>query len=330
MASPGPTGATRKRPHEEEFKDMASLSPSKTAKVHGYLQALSPIKQSSKGKSKYFTCEVTDGNTYRRAVGFDPKLHQKLSSFYDKKEPVAIGNCQIKESAYSSQLEVIIRNSSDLQRSSLEFAVDVDNLKVDCSDVVTLDELPQLANFERVSVQVKVVTECDASKVKDLTKQEYIIADATGVTKIVTWEDNLGLLQEGLSYKLTGLTVRTFQNEKYLSIGMDGFGISEIDDIGEVYNTTIVVDERKLVNAVFVGVKSLDMFSACYSCAGKVVTVKSFESVPGAIQRKKWLHASSGTQLDWICKMTICLKLSQFFHQYWRIFVVLLLQRHLF
>ena len=74
---------------------------------------------------------------------------------------------------YSSQY-VIIWNSSDLQRSLLEFAVDVDNLKLDCSAI------------EHVSVQVKVVTECDASKVKDLTKQEYIIADATGVTKIVT------------------------------------------------------------------------------------------------------------------------------------------------
>ena len=31
---------------------------------------------------------------------------------------------------------------------------------------------------------------------------------------------------------------------------MDGFGISEFYDIGEVYNTTIVEDERKLVNAV--------------------------------------------------------------------------------
>lgn len=89
MASLGPADATRKCPHED-FKDMASLSPSKTAKVHGYLQALLPIKQSSKGTSKYFTCKVTDGSTYCRAGGFDPKLHQKLFSFYDKNEPVAI------------------------------------------------------------------------------------------------------------------------------------------------------------------------------------------------------------------------------------------------
>ena len=32
---------------------MASLSPTKVAKVHGYVQALSPMKQSSAGTSKF-------------------------------------------------------------------------------------------------------------------------------------------------------------------------------------------------------------------------------------------------------------------------------------
>ena len=38
-----------------------------------------------------------------------------------RKMPVAIGNCQIKESPYSSSLEVVICNSSDLQQSPLNF-----------------------------------------------------------------------------------------------------------------------------------------------------------------------------------------------------------------
>ena len=95
---------------------MASLSPTKVAKVHGYVQALSPMKQSSARTSKYFTCKVTDGQSHRRAVGFDSKVHQKLAGFYERKMPVAIANCQIKESLYSSSLEVVIRNSSDLHQ----------------------------------------------------------------------------------------------------------------------------------------------------------------------------------------------------------------------
>ena len=73
MASPN---LPRKRnlDDEEDFQDIASLSQSKSAKVHGYIQSLSPIKQSSSGSSKYFTCEVTDGTSSRRAVGFDNKI----------------------------------------------------------------------------------------------------------------------------------------------------------------------------------------------------------------------------------------------------------------
>jgi hypothetical protein len=44
--------------------------------------------------------------------------------------------------------------------------------------------LPQVANYEHVSVEVKVVTEYDPSKIKDLTKQEYIIAHATAASKL--------------------------------------------------------------------------------------------------------------------------------------------------
>ena len=110
MASPTQT-RKRHRADEEEFTDMASLSPTKVAKVHGYVQALSPMKQSSAGASKYFTCEVTDGQSHRRAVGFDSKVHQKLAGFYERKMPVAIGNCQIKESPVWKWLYVILLQS---------------------------------------------------------------------------------------------------------------------------------------------------------------------------------------------------------------------------
>ena len=61
----------------------------------------------------------------------------------------------------------------------------------------------------------------DVVKVKDLTKQEYSIADATSTSTIVVWEDSVGILSEGCSYKLSGLIVRTFRNEKYLSVPRD-------------------------------------------------------------------------------------------------------------
>ena len=117
-----------------------------------------------------------------------------------------------------------------------------------------------------------VVTAFDPTRVKDLTKQEYIIADATASSKIICWEENVGLIEEGHSYKLSGLNVRTFRNEKYLSVGKDGFSITEIDNIGEVSEVDCTTETKyKLHDTVIQGVKSLECFYSCYSCTAKVV-----------------------------------------------------------
>ena len=76
---------------------------------------------------------------------------------------------------------------------------------------------------------------------------------------ITTWEDNIGILQEGSSYKLSGLMVRTFSNKKYLSIPKDNsFKITSIDDIGEVEDFAELENERKMTGAFIVGIDAYD------------------------------------------------------------------------
>ena len=78
-------------------------------------------------------------------------------------------------------------------------------------------------------------------------------------------------LSEGCSYKLSGLIVRTFRNEKYLSVPRDNFTITEIDDIGEVSVPAVGnASNEHVTQAVVKGIKHLDVFRACYSCTGKV------------------------------------------------------------
>ena len=118
---------------------MAELSPTKRAKVHGYIESLSPMKDSQSGSRKYFTGKITDGNISTRIVGFYQKIHEALSTFKAKHEPVSVDNCEVKESTYSANLEILVRKSSDLQKSPLEFDVDpakFDTMKQPC---VSLD-----------------------------------------------------------------------------------------------------------------------------------------------------------------------------------------------
>ena len=76
-------------------------------------------------------------------------------------------------------------------------------------------------------------------------------------------------LSEGCSYKLSGLIVRTFRNQKYLSVPRDNFTITEIDDIGEVSVPAVAnASNEHVTQAVVKGIKHV--FRACYSCTGKV------------------------------------------------------------
>lgn len=50
-----------------------------------------------------------------------------------------------------------------------------------------------------------------------LVKQEVIVSDATGSCKIVLWEENVGVMEEGCSYDLKELTIHIFKDRKYLN-----------------------------------------------------------------------------------------------------------------
>ena len=148
--------------------------------------------------------------------------------------------------------------STELHKSTKKFDVAASMFVVN-DNLVMLEEIPRLSNYQRVSVRVKVMAEEEAIEVKKgLVKQEYAIADATASCKIVTWKDNIGVLQPGNSYKLSGLMVRMYNAKKYLSVPKDGFQISSIEDIGVVEDVGVeVAKERKLTNVGIVGINFL-------------------------------------------------------------------------
>ena len=266
----GGSGTKKRLFEDDEFENVSEMRVTKCAKVHGILSSLSPMKSNAKGTTKYFHGELTDGKKKLRVVGFDAKVHQKLCSFRERNEAVVMSNCEVKENKYNSDLEVVVRKSSDFEKSPTKYDVDVSKFSCD----ITLNELSHLANFQKVDVRVNVVGESDRVKVKDLMKQEYIIGDATGISKIVAWEDNVGLFVKGGSYKLSGLNVRTFNGKKYLSIARDNFTVIKIDDIGEVKEDTSDLEVQCRITGVkIVGVKFLDVYSGCYACKGKVTAI---------------------------------------------------------
>jgi len=178
MATEG--GGSRKRLFQEddvdEFESLNEVHACKSAKVHGVLTSVSPMKSNRAGTTKYFDAQLTDGKKPLRIVGFDTKLHQRLVDFYESKDAVALTNCEIKEGKYSSALELVLRKSTQLQKSPVKFDVDNVSSSTRGSTDTTLGELDDLCNFQKVDVGVKVIDARQPVEVKKgLVKQEYVV-----------------------------------------------------------------------------------------------------------------------------------------------------------
>lgn len=162
-----------------------------------------------------------------------------------------------------------MKKSTELPKSPTKFDI-VGSMFVTDEHVVTISEISKLANYQRVTLRVKVLHEGKVQTVKsNLCKQEYIIGDATGSCKI---RDDCGIISPEQSVKLSGLLVRTFNGKKYVCIPRSNFEVSVLEDIGDVDKSALEsVQEQKMSDVCIVGVKYFERYSACYSCNGKVI-----------------------------------------------------------
>ena len=172
----------------EEFPDVSTVDNEvKYANVHSVVASLSPVKFSASGKCHYFEGRLSDGKSSMRLFGFDTKQQQKLALFHEKKEAVALSNCEVTPSNRGPDLEVLVGRSTEMQRSPTKF--DVLTLVCTPSNEITLDQLQGLQAYQQVNVSGKVVREGDAVEVKKgFRKQDVVVGDASESAKLTLWE----------------------------------------------------------------------------------------------------------------------------------------------
>ena len=95
-------------------------------------------------------------------------------------------------SKWGSQLEVLMRKDTELQKSPKKF--NVTSLVCNTSNEITFNQLQDLNSYQRVVATVKVVSAQEVKEVKNgLRKQDYIVGDATGAATVIMWENNITL-----------------------------------------------------------------------------------------------------------------------------------------
>ena len=99
----------------------------------------------------------------------------------------------VKENKYSSELEIVVRNSSELEKSPHNFSVDVSQLKDTTRPLITLDQLSECINFRfQFKSKFCVLRKSFTSQAKKINNRN---ADATGSSKIILGMTTLIYLQ---------------------------------------------------------------------------------------------------------------------------------------
>ena len=117
-----------------------------------------------------------------------------------------------------------------------------------------------------MSVRIKVVAEEETEVKKGLMKQDYWISDATGCVKIVTWEENTGLLNVDKCYKLCGLLLRTYRGKNiylFREMGSKFVILKILVWLKILYIPAEQEAEIKLSGVSVAGVKYFEKFEGC-------------------------------------------------------------------
>ena len=251
------------------FKTMDSLKDveqTDNAVVHGVIANVSDMKQGA-GRP-FFEAKLTDGEKQLRVVGFTSGQQKRLSTSQSTMDSVALENCQVKRAKYSDDMEIVLRSTSKVQSSPKKFSKE--KIAVLMNEKITLDSLGTKNEYDKVTVSAKVIRIDEPTQVSgNLTKQDLIIADATAAAKITLWEDRVDTIDEGDSYEFKNVNVRSFKQEKYLSVSKKATTITLIPDLENVAEDD-VPDNSITINDTRVVAATLNSYSTCIACKSKV------------------------------------------------------------
>ena len=296
--------------------EVSEVASSGTGTVHGIIvgQVL-PVKSSKKRPDvKYFEGQISDGVKTMRLVSFEPTLRCKVEEAQKAKRGVALQNCFFKRSRDNDDFEVHVNKKTSILPSPKKFRIDekLIPMEVTCSAAAlgTIEELKDAVEHQCVCVSGKVQSISGVEQVlvkatgKQLTKQEVVLADGTAACRCVLWETHTDKVEEGNSYKLENVTVRSFNGSKYLSAGEKAV-IKSVQDIGYVVDD-LCCDETGgmiVVHAEIVEVASIESYNSCRSCSGKVTETKN----PGVGECTK---CNSKIKMSKSKSQSICVKMA--------------------
>ena len=122
----------------------------------------------------------------------------------------------------------------------------------------TLKQMLETDIFEIVDLKVQIITKSQSkqSVMKNpvsMPKIDTIVADDTDTTKLILWEQLIGSVRTGLSYHFNNLTIRIFDDEKFVNSN-ELTTVEPIDDIIIQLETPEIKDKLLVGQCITIGI----------------------------------------------------------------------------
>lgn len=110
---------------------------------------------------------------------------------------------------------------------------------------------------------------------KQLSKQDFVIADGTGTCRGVAWEQVVGKLKVDGCYKIMNATIQSFNGSKYLLLGEKSL-VQDVEDIGYITDELSFDGNGgiSVMKADVIAVIKIESYPSCQNCNGMVVEVR--------------------------------------------------------
>ena len=167
-------------------------------------------------------------------MGFNREQRNMLEKKIDN--PVELQDCTITKSRYSDSMEVLVNSTTKVTSSPRKFTdIMQPSARTDMS--ITLDQIQDKEDYQPVTVSAKILQADPKLMVKSgLYKQDLHIADNTATSKLTLWQDTIDTLRVGTTYKLEGLSIRTYKSTKFLTTIKGEFSSVEIPNLENCKN----------------------------------------------------------------------------------------------
>ena len=128
---------------------------------------------------------------------------RRLNKYHQKNIAVALENCEVKPARQGEGYEVMLKTSTLIKQSPKK--LDVTSLMADiatASKTITLSSLESLDEFQKSTVNMKVVELKDETQVRGRVKRDVSVADESGMARVSIWEGNVNAMEKDQSYCL--------------------------------------------------------------------------------------------------------------------------------